>query len=178
MAFTTPATAVSGAILTAAWLNTYVRDNIAWMATDSPACRANRTTAFAHNSSGNWLSVPMDAERFDNAAMHSTVSATDRITVPTGGGGKYMFGGAVEWQNSSAGWRYLAVTLNGITTYLAQTSATNDATLFITQSLMTMWHCAAGDYALLAGWQNSAGTLNIQVKASYSPEFYAFWFRT
>lgn len=36
MAWTTPATAVAGTVLTAAWLNTYVRDNTAYLYLSSP----------------------------------------------------------------------------------------------------------------------------------------------
>lgn len=178
MAFTTPRTWVSGEIATAANLNTHLRDNVAWLATDSPCCRAYKSTDFVHNSSGNWLAVTLDSERFDNAAMHSTSSNTERITIPTGGGGKYIFGGAQEWDNSSVGFRYISIGLNGLTTYLAQHNGTNDATLFICLSTMTTYAMAAADYAVMGAWQNSGGTLNVQTKANYSPEFYAFWFRT
>src|SRR5689334_21709554 len=91
MAFTTPATATAGTVLTASFLNTYLRDNISWLATDSPCCRVFNSATIALTN-GVTKSITFDSERFDNAAMHDTSSNTARITIPTGGGGKYMFG--------------------------------------------------------------------------------------
>ena len=86
MAFTTPATAVAATALTASFLNVNVRDNIAWMATDSPSCNVYNNANISI-ATGTNTALTFNSERYDNAAMHSTSSNTQRITAPTGGGG-------------------------------------------------------------------------------------------
>ncbi len=179
MAYTTPATFVAGNILTAAQLNTYVRDNVAWIATDSPSCRVFKSAAFAHNSSGNFLAVTFDSERFDNASVHSTSSNTERLTIPTGGGGKYVVGGAAAWVASASGTtRILGVGVNGIVTFAAATENRSSGTVVPYQSILTIYSMAAADYFTMPTFQDTGGTLNISTAANYTPEFYCFWFRT
>ena len=86
MSYSAPFTAVAGTAWRAADWNTNGRDNIAWLATDSPSCRAYNNANISMTS-GAATAVTLNSERFDNAAMHSTSSNTSRITVPTGGGG-------------------------------------------------------------------------------------------
>ena len=148
MAFTTPATAVAGTILTAAWLNTYVRDNVAWLATDSPSCRA-------YNAPGQSLpaavgtSLTFNSERYDNAAMHSTSSNTARITVPTGGGGKYLVGGytLVPGQATPGNYHGHAIQLNATTQIAAiQVQVLNSAVYVPGLTNSAIWSMSASDY--------------------------------
>lgn len=182
MAFSTPATVVAGNVLTAAYVNTYVRDNVAWLATDSPSCRIYKSVAFSHNSPGSWLAVTCDSERFDNASMHSTSSNTARMTAPTGGGGKYVLGGSINWlQGSATGQRLFGIGINGIAVFAAAQgggSGSASATINTAQSILCIYSMSAADYAQGAGYQDSGGTVSIDVQANFSPEFYAFWFRT
>lgn len=177
MAFTTPRTWVAGEIATAANLNTHVRDNIAWIATDSPSCRVYNN---ANISIGNATetSVTCNSERFDNAAMHSTSSNTSRITIPTGGGGKYVFGCGSAWALSSAGnYRQSLLRLNA-TTYMGILTLAPSASHGSPGSFTTVYSVAATDYAEMRVNQDSGGNLNLTVNADYSPEVFAFWFRT
>lgn len=177
MAFTTPATSVAGTVLTAAFLNTYVRDNIAWQATDSPACRAyhNTTQSIANLSP---QAVVLNSERFDNAAIHSTSSNTSRLTAPTGGGGKYLFGASWAWAiSSNTNFRQGRAMVNGTTGigYLTtQPSAVHASEGFITST----YTLAAADYFELFVHQDSGAGLNLGSTANFSPEVWMFWFRT
>ncbi len=171
MAFTTPATAVALTALTAGWLNTYVRDNIAWIATDSPACRAYRST------NATVVAITLDSERFDNATFHSTSSNTARFTVPTGGGGKYLIGAGLEWQNNVTGERALFLRIAGATD-VAQNRTVAGSTGEWSSTIMTVWAFLATEYFEATAYQTSTISINVNSTNSRSPEVSAFWFRT
>ena len=176
MAYSTPSTFVAGNVLTAAQLNTNLRDNIAWIATDSPVCRAYKSTAFSHNSTGNSLPITLDSERFDNAAIHNTSSSTTRMTIPTGGDGKYLFGGSIEYAANATGVRTIGVRSGGtlfIATQTFQASGTN----VTTGSVCSVYSLAAAGYVEMTSYQNSGGNLDINASSAYSPEFWIQWIR-
>ncbi len=112
MAYTTDRTWVAGEVVTAAYLNTYLRDNMKWLSTDKPMVRAYRT-ASQTITNATYTGIQMTTEIFDNASIHSTTSNTDRFTVPSGAGGKWMVGSSVEWTWSSIGvFRVAAVSVD------------------------------------------------------------------
>lgn len=177
MAYSTPSTFVAGNVLTASQLNTNLRDNIAWIATDSPAARAYKSSAFSHTSTGNALSITLDSERFDNAAVHDTSSNTSRMTIPASSGGKYLCGGSVEFAANATGHRVLSMYVNA-TTYTATQTVPAISGSVVTIAICTVWSFAAADYAEMQAFQNSGGNLNVNATSSYSPEFWVQWFRT
>lgn len=178
MAYTTPATATAGNILTAAYLNTYVRDNVAWLATDSPSCRVYNNAAFSVPNAA-FTAVTFNSERFDNAAIHSTVTNTERLTIPTGGGGKYVVGGGAAYTaNGNGNTRILSVGVNGIATYAGAQSSPWNAAANTYINISTVYTMAAADYFTMPAYQDSTAALNIVQANNYSPEFFCFWFRT
>lgn len=178
MAYTTPRTYVAGEIHTAAHHNTYERDNIAWLATDSPACRAYHNTSQSITTSGTEQAVVLNSERFDNASVHSTSSNTDRMTVPTGGGGKYLFVASWSWTSSAAGnYRQARAKLNG-TTVLARMSLQPSGTHGSEGVITTSYALSAADYVSLYVVQDSGGALNLLSDPNFSPEVQLYWFRT
>lgn len=113
MAYTTDRTWVAGEVVTAAYLNTYLRDNMKWLSTDKPMVRAYRSTTQTITT-GTYTGIQMTSESFDNADIHSTTTNTDRFTVPSGAGGKWLVGSSVEWTWSSIGvFRIAAVSVDG-----------------------------------------------------------------
>lgn len=178
MAYTTPRTYVAGEVHTAAHHNTYERDNIAWLATDSPSCRAYNNANISHAVSTAAQAVTLNSERFDNAAVHSTGASTSRFTIPSGGGGKYVCTGALSWAPSAAGsyrqiqFRLTAATIVGSNNNAPSASHGSDSTL------TAVYAAAAADYFELFGNQDSGGALNMMSVANYSPEASIFWFRT
>src|SRR4051812_2496693 len=108
MAYTTDRTWVTGEVVTASYMNTYLRDNLKWLSTDKPMARSYKAANFTHNSTGNWIAVTQDSERFDNATMHDTSSNTERMTIPSGGGGKYLVGANCAWAPNGTGSRGLS----------------------------------------------------------------------
>lgn len=176
MAFTTPRTYVAGEIHLAAHHNTYERDNIAWLATDSPQCRAYNNANISIAVSATIQSLTFNSERFDNAAVHSTGVSTGRLTVPAGGGGKYVIGSQMEFAANVTGDRGNYIWQNG-TTYLAvqqQLAGTRTAN----PNLVTIASLSAADYVEARAFQESGGALNVLSTANYSPEFWCLWTRT
>lgn len=175
MAWTAPATYTTGQVLTAANLNTYLRDNMKGVGgTDKPMCRAFNSANITVGSAS--LSVlNLDSERFDTQAMHSTVSNTGRITAPTGWGGIYVFGGGINWQASAAGTkRQLALKLNSATVVALVTIPVPTAIL-IDMNIHAVYSLAAGDYVEMLAYQDTGGNLNCQSSANNGPEFWGVW---
>lgn len=88
MPWTTPRTWTDAEVVTAAMLNTHVRDNENFLRQHHGARiykQFNQTVA-----NGNQDVVAFDAEVFDTDAFHSTSVNTSRITIPTGLDGYYF----------------------------------------------------------------------------------------
>lgn len=178
MAFTTPATATAGTVLTASFLNTNVRDNIAWLATDSPSCRAYNNANISI-SNGVLTVVTLNSERYDNAAVHSTASNTSRFTIPTGGAGKYVFLGNITYATNGTGVRAANALLNGATTITRNTTASAAAAIYGTElSFCTVYALSAADYVEMQAFQSSGGALNVESNPNATPEAGVLWFRT
>ncbi len=176
MGYTTPFTAVAGTAWKASDWNTYGRDNIAWMATDSPTCRAYNSAALTATTAV-VKDITCNSERFDNAAMHSTSSSTERITVPTGAGGKYLVGGTGIFATSAGGaqrilWMMLNATVIARQNTVVSASATGGC------SILTVYAASAADFFGMQAYQDSGGNLNITGDPGTGPEIFAFWLRT
>jgi hypothetical protein len=79
MAFTTPGTAVAGDVLTAAFWNSNVRDNLNFLYSP-PSCRVVRTSDLTSYSSG--ADITWSSESWDTDTMFSTGTT---ITINTAG---------------------------------------------------------------------------------------------
>lgn len=95
-------TAVAGAIYTAAQFNTYTRDNLNDLRASPPNRCEVYNTATQAVTAGNVNVLTFDTEVVDTAAMHSTSSNTGRITIPSGGGGDYLFSAVALAVNAAA----------------------------------------------------------------------------
>ena len=175
MAWTTPKTWSVSEVLTAANMNTYLRDNTDWIGTSHPHCRVYNSANISITTSGTAQAVTFDSERYDVANMHSTSSNTSRITVPTGGGGVYIVGGALSWTANATGVRQTRLQTNGTTIYLIAESATTTATSAMPLPVATAIAMVAGDYVELIALQTSGGALNTLASSNYAPEFWAHW---
>lgn len=178
MAYTTDRTYVTGEVETASIFNTYLRDNMKWLSTDKPMARvynsANISIANVTNTS-----LTLDSERFDNASIHSTSSNTERLTVPSGGGGKYLIGATAQFAANATGFRQWKLELNGTgatgTDICFTTEPTNSASVISDGVPVTLYSLAAADYVALTVFQNSGGNLNATVDANNACEFWCLW---
>jgi hypothetical protein len=177
MSWTTPRTWVVGEVLTAANLNTHVRDNLAWAAGASKlTARVNSTASWTHNGSGSYRSIDFTEEVWDPAGMHSTSSNNHRLTVPTGGDGKWRVGGCVEWDSSTSGTRTLGVQVNSSDSITGhRVRQQNKAVASLRQSVHTITSLAAADYVCLSALQDSGANRTVAVGSGYSPHFWAAW---
>src|ERR1043165_754736 len=113
MAYSSPATVVTGTTITSTWGNS-VKSATDYLA-NPPACRAYRSTG-----SGGFVlptaveaAIPFDSERFDTDNMHSTVTNRSRITFNTAG--LYQVTACVEFQANATGERMASILKNGTT---------------------------------------------------------------
>jgi hypothetical protein len=103
--------------------------------------------------------LTFDAESFDTDAFHSTSSNTSRITIPTGKGGKYYFGGLISAESGNNG-RSLYTRVNNTNAqqvYYEQVS--QSANVYFSWNLMR--NLSAGDYFEVFYDQQSAVSKNI-----------------
>ncbi len=112
MSWTSPITYTVGQTLTAAQMNTYVRDNTLFLFSP-PACSVQRTGdgTFASGSSLNGVGFNVASDYDTDPTMHSAATNNSRITINTGG--LYKVSGGGKWAISSAGARYMAIRRNG-----------------------------------------------------------------
>lgn len=131
-------------------------------------CRVYNSGDFSHNSSGSWLAVTFDSERWDKEGNHEGVTNPSRITIVTGG--LYVITGHASFAANATGMRSIAIRLNG-TTYIAmQHIPSVGASLTSVLSVHTIYALAEDDYIELMAYQDSGGTLAIKAAGNYSPE--------
>lgn len=177
MAYTTPRTWVANETLTASNLNTHVRDNIAWLATDAPCCRVYNSANISIATSGSPQALTFDSERYDVGGCHSTSVNTGRITVPSGAGGKWRFGASIEFASNATGYRQVFIRLNGGSALAAvQVPAVSGVATQLNVS--GEYSLSAADYLEVVVTQTSGAALNVTATGNYGCEFYASWMRT
>ena len=124
--------------------------------------------------------VLWSAEDHDNAAMHSTASNTDRITIPSDG--IYCAGMHLGWAADATGKRQVGITLNdpavpANSAWLVlenpdAASYNGNAPFFgvsVTREL------SAGDVLRVAAYQDSGGALNATGTTGLGPYCNGFW---
>lgn len=159
-------TFTAGAVLTAAQLNTNLRDAINFII--APPYAVLRQTSAQAISSATWTGLTFDVEDLDRDGMHSTTSNTSRATAVTAG--YYAIKGALLFTANGTGNRGLVVQVNG--------SASNrygkvqwpgfaggSAGLLTSREL----YLNVGDYAEIACNQTSGGSLNTVVTEDGAP---------
>lgn len=167
MAYTTDRTWVTGEVVTAALMNTYVRDNIKWLSTDKPMARAYASAAVSHLTSGTSQALTLNTNRFDNGSIHSTTTNTERFTVASGAAGKWVYGAYIIFaapataQQASA-----AVGLGGTANLLANTAAPLDTFWGLAVSSVAMYDVIATNYFCTVGFQVSGGALNMNANSA------------
>ena len=109
--------------------------------------------------------------------MHSTSSNTDRITIPTGGSGKYLIGGHLEFATSAGNAARAIFILYNVFTTIARQVISQPTSNTPSISCMTVYAMVAADITNMAAYQDSGGNVNVNASGNYSPEFYALWIR-
>lgn len=167
-----PTKQVGGTVTHTDW-NTYVRDNLG--ALKVPAmCRVYKSSSQSISNT-TWTAITFNAERYDTAAMHSTVTNTDRITIPSGWSGVYELVFQCDFATSGSGAdRIGAINVNGASD-LVRCRYPPQATFAHRIHVATSAYLTAGDYVTARVYQSSGGALTINATASSGPEFMAAW---
>jgi hypothetical protein len=152
----------NGQVLTA---DSTQADGVIWA---TPAAATITAAAVQVNKSGNQsisnstvTIVTFDTETVDTDGFHSTVTNTDRLTVPAGKAGKYLVVATANFAGNSTGIRQLLLYKN--TTQVAENViASNSSGGSTNANAQIIVDLAVGDYMSYSVWQNSGGALNIQ----------------
>jgi len=162
VAWTTPITFTAASQLTAAQLNTYVRDNTNYLFSP-PACSIQKAADFSITSSATPVVVsfqPAGGPDYDtNPTMHSNTTNPTRITMNTGG--VYSVKAGIKWQTASGGARYLLIRRNGGTADICNDSRLPLASDNSWQNVSRDHLVNAGDYVEMYVAQTSGSGLNI-----------------
>lgn len=100
------------ASVSAAEFNTYIRDPVEWFGTAKPSCQASRTSQSIADTTS--TAASFTAEAWDTASMHSNVTNPSRITIPSGGDGRYHIVGRAAFEHDAEGQNRLEIRVNGV----------------------------------------------------------------
>ena len=117
MAWTTPRRWTAGETVTALMKNIQVRDNLVYLKNIetyypliSPSARAYNDAAISIPNATT-TALTFNSERWDTNTIHSTVTATGRLTAVTAG--VYNIFGHVRFASNNTGSRIVSIRLNG-----------------------------------------------------------------
>ena len=104
-------------------------------------------------------SITFDTEQYDTDGFHSTVTNTERITIPVGKAGKYLIIGQLAYASNSTGNRYISLNKNGTINFgrVVLAAINGDVTWVIASTVLNL---AEGDYVQMRADQSSGGSLN------------------
>jgi hypothetical protein len=159
MTWTTPRTWVAGETVTAAIMNTHIRDNLNYVYA-TPICVLSNS-AVQSIANATITAVTFDTEGIDTDNMHSTVTNTSRMTAVTAGW--YSVSGTLPYQANATGSRWMAFQVNGSASsrlgfsQILSTGGASDTAL----SSTALVFLNVGDYVEMVTNQNSTVALNI-----------------
>lgn len=159
-------------VLTAADMNTYVRDGA-----QQQTCRANNSGAISV-ANASWTLMTFDSERFDVDGMHNTSSNTGRFVAQRTG--IFAFGCGLRFASNATGYRLIQARLNSGGsgsggTELAQSSANPISGTYTQMTLNSIYTLTAGDYVEFFAFQNSGSALNVEASSNTSPEAWMYF---
>lgn len=172
MAWSTPRTWVATELVTAAYMNQDVRDNLTFLYAP-PSARVYNSANITGVVTATLTALTFDSERWDNDTIHSTATNTSRLTATTAG--KYGIWANVRWDSNTAGTqRIIRLRHNGSTLFASSTQA---VAANIEQFIYSEWQMAAGDYVECMVYHDSGSNRTVEVSspAGYAPEFGMTW---
>ena len=169
MSWTTPFTAVTGTLITAAQLNASYRDDLLFLGTPLRA-KGTRSTNKSLTSGSDTV-YDMDAEEYDNGSFHSTSTNNSRLIAPIAAA--YNVIAQVSFAGSSAGARQMQIRKNsagasGGGTRLIQTAddaRPSGAAMQFNGSCDV--ELTVGDYVEMFALQTTGGALNVNAADTY-----------
>lgn len=154
------AVGTNGQVLTA---DSTAATGLKWAAAGAAfvGCQAYNSTSQSISTSTD-TSVTFNSENFDTDGFHSTVSNTDRMTIPSGKAGKYLIIGYVGWSGNATGYRQAQILKNGSQIFSGYYDMpTTGSTAAASNNPVMVADLAVGDYITMQVNQSSGGALNI-----------------
>ena len=188
MAWTAPQTWVTGQIVTAADMNTDIRDNVGYLGglkrngtvlsslgasselLGNYGCRAYNTSNITASNT-TWTNLTFNTESWDSGTIHDIGSNTQNFTVPVAG--KYLVRASVYWAANSTGLRQIRVTNGGTAT--GEVGTTVGSSNAFSQQYMDVVSCSASDVLVFQVWQSSGGNLDVQQVTTYGISAAVIW---
>jgi len=119
-------------------------------------------------SSGVDTTLTWNSEFFDTNGFHSTSSNTERITIPTGYGGKYQISVSNRWEANGTGNRNMTLFKNNNKLFdFMDMGGFSGSLTNVTRSIIL--DLAAGDYIFIKAFQNSGSTLTMYAREYEAP---------
>lgn len=127
--------------------------------------RAYRSAALSLNNA-TWTVISLDAESYDSGVIHDNSTNPSRLTLDRVG--KWMLVGRITFLGHATGVRYAGFYFNGaqITEVNKQAVTTGAPFSTIVEHMEIVDVAAISDYAELAGYQSSGGSLALVVGAA------------
>lgn len=166
---------VTGQVVTAAQLNTNLRDAVNFLI-NKPTCQCRQTVGQSiPNSTAQ--AVTFDTEDIDNDNMHSTVTNTERLTAVTAG--RYELGGGVSYPANGTGtresdWFVNSTVVNGGGASIPGSAA---AALYVASRSISVF-LNVGDFVTLGAFQNSGGALTTPTTNVQQSIVFCWWIGT
>jgi len=148
-----------------------------WAAPAAPAAvgcslymTASQSLANATQTTINWTN-----EIYDTNSLHDNVTNNDRITIPSGYGGKWLFTGLASFNSNATGYRFVRVFVNDTGSekfeYInSSVGSGNYGSVWFSFQLSL----SAADYVNFDVFQNSGGSLNLN-GAPYGTNVQAYY---
>jgi hypothetical protein len=169
-------TAATGNFLTAGLWNAQVRDGVGYLMSP-PSFRAH-SEAVQNLLDGQWISLNLETEEFDNYGGHSTTTNTSRYTCQVAG--LYLVSGIAAFASNTNGWRAVRIQLNGTSTVhgsFVKTLPVSGGSAAVGTTCMVQLN--VGDYVEVQGNQNSGvaspGLATAATSGDVAPSLSCLW---
>lgn len=176
MAWTAPKTWTVAEVLTAANMNTHVRDNLAFAAgSDHPSAMLWHSVVQGSGTSGVQSEVFFDTEVWDVGALRNPATFPNRIVVPVGGAGKWLVGATVEYAAAAIGYRTTVVMKNSGNEIASSNDGVTSINVVSIVGCFTHTDAVVGDFFTCRQFQDSSAPINIGGSGGRSPRLWATW---
>ncbi|MCW2767782.1 MAG: hypothetical protein JWO11_3741 [Nocardioides sp.] len=172
-----PRTWAVGELLTAAKLNTDLRDGLNFLLAP-PFALLQKTGNLPSTTSGTWTIVPWDSEQSDVDGGHDNVTNNSRYTIKTAGW--WQFYATVAFFSNTTGHRGIRFRKNGTGNPLPGEIVldSTDSTGQGTPVSLSVAQLAVNDYVEVEVLQDSATTLGVSPNIDNAPVFFScLWIR-
>jgi len=114
-------------------------------------------------TSATYKNLEFNTEIYDTDGFHSTVTNTQRITIPSGKAGKYLFTFLVNFDGNATGRREYYIYKNGVSASIMDGTVTSVGAQDTGFTFTAMDDAIVGDYYSVSVWQNSGTSLNVRL---------------